>query len=324
MEQAQTNNHHASRTAWVFPGQGSQAVGMGQAIYERFATARAIFDEADETLGFSLSQLCFSGPVETLTQTEHAQPALLTTSVALLAAAGELAGGALPTPTCVAGHSLGEYSALVAAGALSFADALRLVRLRGTLMADASEGSMAAVMGLDLDLLQSICHDASADGTVVVANENSPGQLVISGSVGAVERAMALAKEHGAKRVLPLKVSAAFHSPLMRHAAAGLQSAIEAVEQVAAPRCAVLSNISAEPLHAPEAIRAELVAQMTSPVRWIAAVKRMAAEGVTRFVEIGPGSVLTGLIKRITPGVELINVSDAATVERWVALERCV
>lgn len=316
------NNQHS--TAWVFPGQGSQVVGMGQTIYERFASARAIFDEADATLGFALSRLCFDGPVETLTQTENAQPALLTTSVALLAAAREQAADALPPPDWAAGHSLGEYSALVAVGALRFGDALRLVRRRGELMAAASEGSMAAVMGLDLDLLQRLCREASTDGTVVVANENSPGQLVISGDMGAVERAMALAKQHDAKRVIPLKVSAAFHSPLMQGAADGLHGAIDAVEQVCVPICPVMSNITAEPLSESAAIRAELVAQMTSPVRWIAVVERMAAAGVRRFIEIGPGSVLTGLIKRITPGVELINVADDAAVERWVALERHV
>lgn len=322
MQHLEVNNQSPPVTAWVFPGQGSQAVGMGHAIYERFASARAIFDQADATLGFALSQLCFHGPVEELTQTENAQPALLTTSIALLAAGRELGAGTLPSPRCVAGHSLGEYSALVAAGALGFQDAVRLVRRRGELMAAASEGSMAAIMGLDLQLLQSICGDASGSETVVVANENSPGQLVISGNASAVERAMALAREHGAKRVIPLKVSAAFHSPLMRDAASGLQRAIDAVERVTRPVCPVISNITAKRLSEPSALRTELVAQMTSPVRWISVVERMVAEGVTRFVEIGPGSVLTGLIKRIVPGMELVNVADDVAVERWTALDR--
>ena len=174
---------HVTRSAWVFPGQGSQVVGMGQSLYGRFASARAIYDEADATLGFALSQLCFDGPVEQLTATDNAQPALLTTSVALLAAARELAGDALPPPCWVAGHSLGEYSALVAAGALPFTEALQLVRLRGQLMAAASAGSMAAVLGLDLAFLQEICREASQDGIVVVANENSPGQLVIAATI---------------------------------------------------------------------------------------------------------------------------------------------
>lgn len=324
MQDRDVNNQAPARTAWVFPGQGSQVVGMGRAIYERFASARAIFDQADATLGFGLSQLCFEGPVEELTQTENAQPALLTTSVALLAAAREVADGTLPPPRWAAGHSLGEYSALVGVGALSFEDALRLVRQRGELMAVASEGSMAAIMGLDLALLQSICRDASGAETVVVANENSPGQLVISGNAGAVERAMALARQHGAKRVIPLKVSAAFHSPLMHSAATQLRRALDMVAQLRRPTCPVISNITAEPLCEPPALRAELVVQMTSPVRWISVVERMVAEGVTRFVEIGPGSVLTGLIKRIAPGIELVNVADDVAVERWVALERAV
>lgn len=322
MQDPEANNQHPAVTAWVFPGQGSQVVGMGHAVYERFASARAIFDQADATLGFALSQLCFAGPVEELMQTENAQPALLTTSVALLEAAREVVDDGLPPPRYVAGHSLGEYTALAAAGALGFRDALRLVRRRGELMASSSEGSMAAIMGLDLQLLQSICADVSGAETVVVANENSPGQLVISGNMSAVERAMALAREHGAKRVIPLKVSAAFHSPLMRAAASGLHRAIDAVAQVSTPFCPVISNITAEPLCEPAALRTELVAQMTSPVRWISVVERMAAGGVTRFVEIGPGSVLTGLIKRIVPGLELINVADDGAVERWAALER--
>lgn len=307
-----------STTAWVFPGQGSQTVGMGRDVYERFSSARAVFDEADDVLGFALSRLCFDGPGETLTQTQNAQPALLTTSVALLRAAREVAGNNLPLPAFVAGHSLGEYSALVAAGALRFADALKLVRRRGELMAAASEGAMAAIIGLELAALHEICGQASEAGVVVVANENSSGQLVISGSTAGVERAVALAKERGAKRAMPLNVSAAFHSPLMQAAAEGLQAAIADVEHVGAPQCPVISNVTAKPLHAPDEIRAELVAQVTAPVRWIGSVERMAADGVTQFVEIGPGTVLTGLIKRIVAGAALVNVNDGAAVERWV------
>lgn len=308
--------------AWVFPGQGSQSVGMGQDLYEQSAAARAVFDEADATLGFGLSQLCFAGPAETLTATENAQPALLTTSTALLAAAREQTGERLPPPMFVAGHSLGEYSALVAAGSLRFVDALRLVRRRGELMAASSDGTMAAVMGLDLPTLQQICAEVDDAGTVVVANENSPGQLVLSGNSDAVAQAMELAREHGAKRVMPLKVSAAFHSPLMTDAAQGLAVAIGEVAEVHQPRWPVISNITAEPLRAPAAIRSLLVAQMTSPVRWIAVIERMAAEGVRAFVEIGPGSVLTGLIKRIVPGVTLINVCDLASLRGWLERAR--
>lgn len=326
MSVAETGNpqsalHHPT-SAWVFPGQGAQTVGMGRDVYERFAAARAIFAAADEALGFSLSQVCFEGPPETLTATENAQPALLTVSSALLAAARELAGADVPLPAYMAGHSLGEYSALVAAGTLQFADAVRLVRRRGELMAAASEGTMAAVMGLDLPTLQAVCTEAGAAGAVVVANENSPGQLVISGSSAGVEQALALAKERGAKRVIPLSVSAAFHSPLMHTAATGLEAAVAEIRQINAPRAPVISNVTTRPLTTATDIRTELVAQVTSPVRWIASVERMAAEGVTRFVEIGPGNVLTGLIKRITPGVELINVSDSATLEGWLERER--
>jgi len=306
-------------TAWVFPGQGSQAVGMGRDVVERFAAAQAVFDEADQVLGFALSELCFVGPAAELTRTENAQPALLTTSMALLAAAREYAAAEhLPGPSYVAGHSLGEYSALVAAGALSFADALCLVRRRGELMAAATEGTMAAIMGLDVSTLHAICSEASDAGSVVVANENSPGQLVISGTLAGVERAMALAKARGAKRALPLNVSAAFHSPLMAEAARGLEVAVAEVEQVSVPKMPVISNVTADPLVEPQAIRAELVAQVTAPVRWIASVERMAADGVTHVVEIGPGNVLAGLIKRIAPGMALLNVNDAASVVRWV------
>ncbi len=309
------------KSAWVFPGQGSQTVGMGRDVYESSPAARAIFDQADATLGFALSQLCFEGPAATLTQTQNAQPALLTTSIALLEAARERAGD-LPAPGFVAGHSLGEYSALVAAGALRFADALRLVRRRGELMAAATEGTMAAIIGLELDALREVCAQASDSGVVVIANENSPGQLVISGESRAVERAMGLAKERGAKRALPLNVSAAFHSPLMQAAAEGLAAAVAEVQAIVAPRCPVISNVSAEPLIDSPSIRAELVAQVTAPVRWIASVERLAASGVARCVEIGPGTVLTGLIKRIAPGLELINVNSLAAIDAWLERER--
>jgi [acyl-carrier-protein] S-malonyltransferase len=320
-------------TAFVFPGQGSQSVGMGRDLYSESAAARAIFDLADETLGFAVSRLCFEGPDEALTATENAQPALLTISTALLAAVAERRGEAeigrqgddraslslsprLPVSVAfVAGHSLGEYSALVAAGAVDFPTALRLVRRRGELMSAAREGGMAAIIGLEEAPLEQICREVSADtAPVVIANYNSPGQLVISGAGAAIERACGLAKERGAKRALPLKVSAAFHSPLMRGAADGLTTAVAqaAIDDAQTP---VISNVSAEPLVQAGDIRRELIAQVTSPVRWIASVRRMAADGVDTFVEIGPGSVLTGLIKRIAPEARLVNVSDLASVQ---------
>ncbi|MEO7912119.1 MAG: ACP S-malonyltransferase [Roseiflexaceae bacterium] len=298
-------------TAFVFPGQGAQSIGMGRDLYAASIAAREIFDLADATLGFALTRLCFEGPEEALTATENAQPALLTVSAALLAVIAD----SIDIPSFVAGHSLGEYSALVAADALDFTTALRLVRRRGELMSEAREGGMAAIIGLDEAPLEQICHETSRDDApVVIANYNSPGQLVISGAGVAVERACALAKERGAKRALPLKVSAAFHSPLMRAAAEGLAVALaEAV--IVDARTPVISNVTAEPLTQADAIRRELIAQVTSPVRWIASVRRMAANGVDTFVEIGPGSVLTGLIKRIVADTQLVNVSDLASAQ---------
>jgi [acyl-carrier-protein] S-malonyltransferase len=313
--------------ALVFPGQGSQSVGMGHDIYEGSAAARAIFEQADAALGFALTHLCFEGPEEALTTTENAQPALLTVSTALLAALAEQGGKESVThsfiypfvPSYVAGHSLGEYSALVAAGALDFVSALRLVRRRGELMAVANQGGMAAIIGLDEGPLEDICGEVSTvSAPVVIANYNSPGQLVISGASEALEQACTLAKQRGAKRALPLKVSAAFHSPLMRAAASGLAEAVAAAEVVSA-RVPLISNVTAEPLVGAAAIRSELVAQVTAPVRWIASVRRMTVEGVDTFVEVGPGSVLAGLIKRIAPGARLVNINDLASVHSFLA-----
>jgi [acyl-carrier-protein] S-malonyltransferase len=307
-------------TAFVFPGQGAQSVGMGRDIFDASAAARSIFELADATLGFALTRLCFEGPEEALTATENAQPALLTVSVALLAALADsidVSSVVGRRSSLVAGHSLGEYSALVAAGALDFPTALRLVRRRGELMSAARGGGMAAIIGLDEASLEQICRETSVeDAPVVIANYNSPGQLVISGAGAAVERACALAKERGAKRVLPLKVSAAFHSPLMHAAAEGLAAAVAQAAIVDA-RTPVISNVAAEPLVLANDIRRELIAQVTSPVRWIASVQNMVAAGVDTFVEIGPGSVLTSLTKRIAPDVRLVNVSDLASVRAF-------
>ena len=286
--------------AFLFPGQGSQKPGMGADLYERFPAARARFDEADEVLGFKLSALMFAEgdeAAEQLKQTEITQPALYVHSMAafvVLAEAGH-------QPDMTAGHSLGEYSALAAAGALSFADGLRAVRRRGELMAgagDARPGAMAAVLGLDAAALERVCADASRDGSVAVpANYNDPGQIVISGDADAVERASAGASEVGAKRVIPLPVSGAFHSPLMAYAQPGLAEALDGLV-LEAPHCPVYLNVTAAPTTDPDAIRQRLLDQLTAPVRWAQTLQAMQADGADRFVEVGSGNVLSGLVKR--------------------------
>ncbi|MEI6775301.1 MAG: ACP S-malonyltransferase [Chloroflexales bacterium] len=313
--------------AWIFPGQGSQAVGMGHDIYENFPVARAIFDQADDLLNIPLRSLCFQGPDADLIATENAQPALLTVSTALTHVLKDLGGAELAHPQVVAGHSLGEYSALVAGGALNFPTALRLVRRRGELMAEAREGSMAAVIGLAQEILEEICQSVSATfhneanaatNTVVVANYNAPDQLVISGSALAVEQASLQAKERGAKRVLPLKVSAAFHSPLMIQAAEGMAHEMERAD-VRDLNVPLIANVTAQELRVADEVRREAVAQVVEPVRWIASVQAMVALGCTTFVEIGPGKVLTGLIRRIAPQVRTVTISTVADVRAFVA-----
>ncbi len=307
--------------AFVFPGQGSQAVGMARDVAEAFPAAQQVFATADDVLGFALSDLCFTGPEAALTATEQAQPAILTASVALLTA---LANG-VPLPewvaanaTALAGHSLGEYTALVAAGALDFASALHLVRERGQLMAQATEGTMAAIIGMDAATLEAVCAEASAAGTVVIANYNAPGQLVISGEAAGVAQAGVLAKAQGAKRVLPLNVSAAFHSPLMQQAADGLTPSLQAarIRDAVVP---VVGNVTAHSLHTADELRAELLAQITAPVRWIATIEQMRDAGITTLTEVGPGSVLTGLAKRIVPGTTLVTINSAAAVHTFGA-----
>ncbi len=304
--------------AWVFPGQGSQVVGMGRDLYAQSAVARAIFDQADAMLDMPLTRLCFEGPEAALTATENAQPALLTMSIALLGALEERYGRPLPPPAAVAGHSLGEYSALVAGGALDFATALCLVRRRGELMAEAHEGCMAAVIGIDEQILDQICDEVSSSlashpktiRTVVVANYNAPGPLVIRGSTLAVEQVGQVARTRGAKRVLPLKVSSAFHSPLMSGAAEGMARALEGID-VRDLRVPLIANVTAEPLYSATAVRQETVAQVVSPVRWIASVKRMVQDGIVTFLELGPGKVLSGLNRRIAPQAQLLNIGNA-------------
>ena len=309
-------------SAWIFPGQGSQSVGMGKDLASASPSAAQVYEQADAILGIALSRLCFEGPEEQLTQTIHAQPALLTTSVAVLLAMGGVldAGGRLqlpqrlPPPHFLAGHSLGEYTALVAAGALTFPDALRLVRERGRLMGEAQSGSMAAVIGLEEELLEDICQEHRQRGPLVIANYNSPGQLVLSGASEALEPAMAAAKERGARRVIPLKVSAAFHSPLMAEAANGLAQAIAKIS-FAPVQIPVVANVTAKPIQTPEELASELVSQVCNPVRWTDSLRYIGGQGVEKFLEIGPGKVLAGLARRILPEAEVTNLGTLEQVQ---------
>jgi len=291
---------------------------MGRDLAERFPVAREVFEEADDVLGFALSRLAWEGPEDELTLTHNAQPALLVHSIAVHRVIAER----LPEVTLAAGHSLGEFSAYVAAGTISLADGVRTVRRRGELMLRSGQerpGTMAAILGLDDEKLEQVCLDASQDGGVAVAaNFNSPGQIVISGDVPSVQRAMELAKSAGAKRALPLNVSGAFHSPLMEVAVPGLQAQLDQVE-LAAPKFPVISNVTAEPVTDPVDIRRLLLAQLTSPVRWTASMQRAVALGVKEFIELGSGSVLSGLLKRIDRGVSGKSIGTAADAEAFPA-----
>ena len=303
--------------AFVFPGQGSQHVGMGQALAGRFPECRETFEQADAALGAAISTLCFDGPAETLVLTEHTQPALLTVSTA--AARALMRRGV--RPGWLAGHSLGEYSAHVAAGTLSFGDAVRTVRNRGRYMQDAApvgHGAMAAVMGLDAPLVEQACREA-ADGQVVsAANLNAPGQVVIAGAAAAVRRAGDRAKALGARRVRALPVSAPFHCALMRPARDRLERDLRALV-VSDPAVPVVANLDAEPKRGAAAAVSALVDQVTAPVRWEQVVRRLASEGVDTYVEVGPGAVLSGLIRRIDRGARLLSVADPDGVDRAVA-----
>jgi len=303
--------------AFLFPGQGSQAVGMGRAFHAASAAARAVFEEASDALGLDMARLAFEGPEAELALTANTQPAVLTVSVAAAAAAAERG----LVPALAAGHSLGEYTALVVAGALRFRDAVRLVRRRGEFMQEAvpvGTGAMAAILGLELAAVEALCAEA-ADGQVVeVANINAPTQIVIAGHRPAVERAVRLAAARGGGRSVMLPVSAPFHCRLMQPAAERLRVELEAVA-VADPRLPVARNVDGELTRAAAEVRPALVRQVASPVRWTACVERLAAAGATAFVELGPGRVLTGLLKRILPGARGYAVEDPAGLEQALA-----
>ncbi len=303
-------------TALLFPGQGSQFVGMGKDLAEAFVEARLVFEEADDLLGTALSRLMWEGPAEELVLTRNAQPALLVHSVAVLRVLGQ---GVPGQGGMAAGHSLGEFTAHAAAGTLSFPDALRAVRIRGELMYAAGverPGTMAAVLGLEDAAVAEICRMVQEMGKVCVpANYNAPGQVVVSGEVEGVERAMALAREAGAKRVLPLAVSGAFHSPLMAPAREGLRVALEALDFFD-PSYPVYSNVTAAPVLEGKQARNLLVEQLTSPVRWAESLRNMVEQGADRFLEVGAGSVLCGLTKRVVPEIPCMSVGNPKDLDR--------
>lgn len=306
-----------NRLAYIFPGQGSQYAGMGSDLAEKYPASRQVFEEADDALGFSISNLCFSGTAEELQLTENTQPAILTTSIAVLKAV-EAEG--LPAPDYVAGHSLGEYSALVAAGALSLADAVRTVRLRGRFMQEAvpvGTGAMAAVIGADLETVTEACNESQQGEICSPANINSPNQIVIAGDAAAIDRAIALLKERWSKRAIKLNVSAPFHCQLMMPAQERLASELEKLE-FHDLRLPLVTNVDANVITKGEDARRSLVRQVSSPVRWLESVQLLIKENVQTFIEVGPGKVLCGLVRQIERSANCLNVGDAESLGKAV------